>query len=298
YVDNVFITHFSYATKSAGSATYTLPINGLAPFTSDGKIVVKFEEENPAQNCDASVSELWVDTNTSGTPPMGVVYEADVQNLQWMPWMRNGATSGTTGQSLRLEAFKVMLTNAPAGARIRYKAYVQNSGWQNWAYDGAVAGTTGQNLRVEAFAIVLEGLPANAHVKYNAYVENVGWQGWVSDGATAGTIGQSRRVEALQVVVYQEPPPCAGVCSNPVSLTWDGSYQGHPLGTAAVCRQTTQNIVGGNCGNLAGNRALYLNGTRMSCNGAGWTSIPAKVNGGYCLSVTPGDYSYGYVTLW
>ena len=96
----------------------------------------------------------------------------------------------------------------------------------------------------------------------------------------------------------QPKKPCYGICNNPVDFSWTGSYQAGNLGTGEVCRQTTQNWVGGNCGNFSASRALFVNGARMSCSGQNWTSLPAKVNGGYCVQVTPGDYSWAYFTAW
>jgi hypothetical protein len=92
--------------------------------------------------------------------------------------------------------------------------------------------------------------------------------------------------------------PCAGICNNPIVFGWSSSYQSGALGTAVVCRETTQNVAGGNCGNLAGGRTLSVNGTVMNCSGKNWTSIPAKRNNGYCVTTTAGNYAWAYFTLW
>jgi hypothetical protein len=100
----------------------------------------------------------------------------------------------------------------------------------------------------------------------------------------------------------ENPPagasPCAAFCSSPQNITWSGSYQSGPLGSGAICRETTQPVAGGNCGNFASGRMLLVNGTQMPCTGANWSSLPPKVNGGYCFETTPGDYSWAYLTLW
>ena len=36
----------------------------------------------------------------------------------------------------------------------------------------------------------------------------------------------------------------------------------------------------------------------MSCDGSNWSTIPANLNGGYCIQVDAGDYRYAYFTLW
>jgi hypothetical protein len=92
--------------------------------------------------------------------------------------------------------------------------------------------------------------------------------------------------------------PCAGLCTNPVTFSWSGSYQSGPLGTGQVCRETTQPVVGGNCGNFVSPRTLSLNGTVMPCNGQNWPSLPAPRNGGYCITTTSGNQSWAFATLW
>ncbi len=94
------------------------------------------------------------------------------------------------------------------------------------------------------------------------------------------------------------PNPCASFCSGPVEMTWEGSYQSGPLGPGAVCRETTQPVAGGNCGNFATGRKLFLNGVEMPCDTGNWTSLPPAENGGYCVETTAGDYSWAYLTLW
>lgn len=92
--------------------------------------------------------------------------------------------------------------------------------------------------------------------------------------------------------------PCAGICDNPVVFGWSGSYQSGPLGTGAVCRETTQPVAGGNCGNFTGGRTLSINGTVMPCNNQNWPSLPPARNGGYCVTTTPGDYPWAFYTMW
>ncbi len=92
--------------------------------------------------------------------------------------------------------------------------------------------------------------------------------------------------------------PCASFCANPEIITWSGSYQSGALGMGASCRETTQAVAGGNCGNFTGGRQLFLNGTSMPCGAGNWPSLPAPVNGGYCMQITPGDDPWALATLW
>ncbi|MFZ5893929.1 MAG: hypothetical protein ACOY0T_22900 [Myxococcota bacterium] len=90
--------------------------------------------------------------------------------------------------------------------------------------------------------------------------------------------------------------PCASFCSNPVNFS--GNFQSGNLGTAATCHQTTGALNGGNCGNFVSPRTLSVNGTVMTCNNGNWSSIPPKVNGGYCITTTAGNHPWAYFATW
>ena len=157
-----------------------------------------------------STSNVFADTSS-----VGVTYQGHVQNIGWQKPVSDGAEAGTDGQSLRVEALKINLVNAPAGASIKYQTHVQNVGWQPWVSDGAEAGTSGQALRVEAIKIELVNMPGYS-VEYQAHVQNVGWQPVVSDGQIAGTSGKGYRIEALRIKIVKISDSTVGV-----------SYQGH-----------------------------------------------------------------------
>lgn len=126
--------------------------------------------------------------------PAAVHYRAHVQNIGWQPMVTDGATAGTTGKGLRLEALTI------DGAPLAYRAHVQNVGWQPWVREDEMAGTVGRSLRLEALQITLAaGADPALSIQYRAHVQGIGWQPWVADGATAGTTGRSLRVEAVQI---------------------------------------------------------------------------------------------------
>jgi hypothetical protein len=114
----------------------------------------------------------------------------------------------------------------------------------------------------------------------------------------AASDGALSSYDEIQVTVGSGGNPCTGLCANPTSFTFSSNYSSGNLGTGAVCRQTTSLVRGGNCGNLAIGRSLSVNGTEMTCNNGNWSSVPAARNGGYCISVTSGNYAWGYFTLW
>jgi hypothetical protein len=108
-------------------------------------------------------------------------------------------------------------------------------------------------------------------------------------------------VDNVRVTCFDETAtPCASLCAPAEPFAWTGSYQGGALGTGAICRETTQTVVDGNCGNFAAGRQLFLNGVEMPCNVGNWgaSTVPPPLNGGYCVQTTPGDFPWAFVTLW
>jgi len=139
---------------------------------------------------------------TTYTSPT-ILYQSHVQGVSWQTEVSNGATAGTTGRSLRLEALKVAIAGVSGG--VQYKAHVQNVGWQAWQLDGAVAGTVGSGLRLEAIQVQLTGDVASSYdVYYRVHVSGIGWMAWAKDGETAGTVGLGGRVEAVQMVLVKK----------------------------------------------------------------------------------------------
>lgn len=92
------------------------------------------------------------------------------------------------------------------------------------------------------------------------------------------------------------PLPCTGICTSP-TLFFSQWNSASPIGTGARCFETMANLTGGNCGGFLSPRTLTVNGTTMTCNGENWT-LPPKRNHGYCISVSPGLYSYAWLTTW
>ena len=112
---------------------------------------------------------------------------------------------GTTGQSLRLEAIKLSLRDAPVAGSVSYEVHVQNIGWQGVKPSGEVAGTSGQSLRLEAIRIELTGEMANQYdIYYRTHIQNIGWTGWAKNGQSCGSAGYAYRMEAMQIVIVPQ----------------------------------------------------------------------------------------------
>lgn len=134
---------------------------------------------------------------------MKVSYKTHIENEGWNIAVTDGATSGTTGKSLRLEALTIeLLEKNGLDIAIEAQAHVQNIGWQALKTDGEVIGTTGEGLRLEAIRIRLIGADAKKYkIKYRVHVENIGWQNWKADRETAGTERVALRAEAIEIML-------------------------------------------------------------------------------------------------
>ena len=140
--------------------------------------------------------------------PVLLHYQAHVEGKGWLDEAHNGSVCGTTGQSRRLEAFKIRVESPDLEGGVSYCAHVQDIGWQPVFGDNETAGTTGQSKRVEAIRIELTGkLKEHYDVLYKVHLEGSGWSGWHSNGETAGTTGQSRRLEAFIAAVNKKGQP-------------------------------------------------------------------------------------------
>ncbi|MBC3887857.1 leucine-rich repeat protein [Acetobacterium paludosum] len=105
------------------------------------------------------------------TLPEGIQirYNVHVQNIGWLydendftTWAKDGDYAGTRGKGLRIEAIKIVLTDAAgkeiSGYHIKYRGHVQNVGdtpadSSQWIQDGNQLGTVGSSLRLEALTL-------------------------------------------------------------------------------------------------------------------------------------------------
>ena len=107
-----------------------------------------------------------------------IQYQTHIQGIGWdSNWHSNGEVSGTTGQSKRIEAIKINLSNQEYQGSIEYQTHIQGIGWEsNWHSNGEMSGTTGQSKRIEAIKIKLTGELAEYYdVYYRVHVQHLGW---------------------------------------------------------------------------------------------------------------------------
>ena len=143
-----------------------------------------------------------------------IKYQTHVQNIGWQGEKADGEMSGTTGQSLRLEAIKIQLSSSIDGG-IVYKTHVQDYGWLNFVTNGQASGTTGQAKRLEAIQMQLTGNAKNQYdLYYRVHAQNFGWLGWAKNGESAGTAGYSYRLEGIQIVLVPKRGNAPGSTSK------------------------------------------------------------------------------------
>jgi uncharacterized protein YjdB len=152
-----------------------------------------------------SLTRAYVDAYSQ---PM-VSYQTHIQDIGWQDYVTNGAVSGTSGQSKRLEAIQIILSNISGS--VEYSTHVQDIGWMDWVSDGAMSGTSGQQKRLEAIKIQLSGTAAEQYdIYYRVHVQNFGWLDWAQNGQPAGTSGYSYRLEAIQIMLVSKGQPAPG----------------------------------------------------------------------------------------
>jgi len=160
--------------------------------------------------CNTAVAAI----NSSET--VGTTYRTHVQNVGWQGWKYDGQSSGTSGQSLRLEGIEIKMNNLGYDLGVEYQTHVQNIGWQGFKSDGQTSGTYGQSLRLEAIQIRLTGAAAtNYDVYYRVHSQNYGWLDWAKNGGSSGTQGKSLRLEAIEIHVVPKGAAAPGSTSRP-----------------------------------------------------------------------------------
>ena len=145
----------------------------------------------------------------------GVGYQAYLQDNGWQNKVENGTSAGTTGQSKRIEAFKINLQNQDVSGSIEYRAHVADIGWQDYVSESAIAGTIGKNKQIEAISVKLTGEMADKYdIYYRVHAADFGWLGWAKNGENAGSEGYDKQVEAFQVQLVEKGNTAPGETEN------------------------------------------------------------------------------------
>jgi len=156
-----------------------------------------------------------------------VAYLTHIQTYGWeVAEAYDGLTSGTSGQSKRLESI-VIRNNTGVPGSIEYQVHCQTYGWMDWKADGEMAGTSGEGKRLEAIRIKLTGeLEEKYDVYYRVHAQSYGWLDWAKNGQDAGTSGFSKRLEAIEIKLVEKGGTAPGATDRPY-VTVNVKYQTH-----------------------------------------------------------------------
>ena len=144
-----------------------------------------------------------------------ISYTTHIQDIGWQEKVYDGAMSGTSGQSKRLEGIRITLENLPDRGNVEYSTHIEDIGWQDWRKNGEISGTSGQSKRLEAIQIKLtDEVKQRYDIYYRVHAQDYGWLGWASNGDKAGTEGLSKRLEAIQVVLVEKGGKAPGSTSS------------------------------------------------------------------------------------
>lgn len=147
-------------------------------------------------------------------------YAAQVNGGRMSP-QRNGATSGTVGQSLPMQA--ISATVSGMSGSVSYETHVSNRGWIQGGSNGEWVGTP----NVEAVRMGLSGeISKYYEIWYRAHVANVGWLGWARGGEVAGSTGLGYPMEAWQVVMRSKGTGAPGPTKDhAIDITYLGGQR-------------------------------------------------------------------------
>jgi uncharacterized protein YjdB len=198
HVENIGWLGWAKNGETAGTTGMALRVEAI-------QIVILPDGDTPSKSGSA--------TSHSCLSTSDIIYKAHVQSVGWQNAVKNGASAGTEGKNLRMEAIQIS-TNAP-GLGVQYLTHIENTGWESSWHSSGTSGTTGKGLRLEAIKIKLTGDASKYfNIYYRAHVENFGWLGWAKNGESAGSEGYGYRMEALQIVIRAKNQGAPGSTSD------------------------------------------------------------------------------------
>ena len=164
---------------------------------------------------------------------ISVSYKAHVQNSGWQQSVSDGATAGTVGKGLAMEALQIELQNTgELQGDIEYCAHVQDIGWQSKVSNGSMAGTVGRAKSIEAVKINITGKLAETYdIYYRVHSATYGWFDWAKNGELAGSIGFAYAAQAIEIKLFdkssEEKPIVTGKTYLSEDNRGDVIYQAH-----------------------------------------------------------------------
>ncbi len=178
------------------------------------------------------------------------------------------AGAGTNGTGIVLAA-----CNGGASQNWNISAIAQNG-----SFNVATA-STGRCMNVRGGSAAPGAVMEVDDCNTSSASEQFNIQATVYAGDTSGSTGTTTGTN-----------PCASFCTSPTQFAQSFASGGIP--TTAACYETTANLGGAQQSNMTG-RTFSINGTAFTSG-----TLPAKVNGGYCIQVGAGGLSYATFSTW
>ena len=113
---------------------------------------------------------------------------------QWLPWVGDGETAGTQGQSKAIQAVQCE-GGYGQNIDISYQLNVETNGDLAICSKGAVCGTEGLGRDARAMRIWATG----AELEIRGYCQKTGWTEWMPYGKWTGKPNGGMRLEAIQI---------------------------------------------------------------------------------------------------
>lgn len=142
-------------------------------------------------------------------------YRTYVTNLGWRSTVKEGTSSGKTGEGYAIEAFKVTLTGS-ADLGIKYQAYMKGTGWQSTVTSGKTAGSITKKTPIEAIKLELTGDDADLYdIYYRTYIRGTGWLDWAKNGEAAGCVDMEHKLQAISIKIVKKGAAAPGATTTP-----------------------------------------------------------------------------------
>ncbi len=154
---------------SSDTSIATVDANGKVTARKAGRTTIMAMDKDgsgKSATCVVTVSDPSAPAPAPAPAPESVPsvnYRTHVQTYGWQSYVSDGAMSGTSGKSKRLEAIEIRLTGELANRYdVYYRVHCQEYGWMGWAKNGERSGSAGYSRRLEGIQIVLvkKGNPA------------------------------------------------------------------------------------------------------------------------------------------
>lgn len=212
-------------------------------------------------------------------------YQVHVQDIGWMPTVKDGQIAGTVGQHKRVEAYNIQNIDVP-GLGVHAFAHVQDYGWLEGKILRQDVGTTGEGKRIEAIKIGLIGPEAqNYDIWYRCHVEDIGWMNWSCNGEENGTVGGGKQVEAIQIEVHAKTEsylPVVNTVEKIINLTPQNVPVPQALNLVDVARQYVGYVSGTSNDSVFGRRIVGENAGDWCC----YFVVCCAIDAGFNVPIT------------